>query len=267
LQAQSNAITAARQHSPAATFQVFLLMNRSLTNPTPFEGVAKGWLEKRSSILARLLFGSHIASYTELGRTEEEEKSCGHSEQLMLMRREWDNIRISFFRIAKFKLNNPKEWVDPQQVAIMLNRSPCSSCGRLLVAELETFWEQLAEFLRISLNTCRAKFQRLFIFHLGYTVKYGKLGKPKNVYPNTTILAALRDAGWQLLKLPKLTAAQRLPDACFDAATVASLKRKPVNLKKIEFKQEESDDEYQFSDQEDDDEDYGRQPPQKKSKR
>jgi hypothetical protein len=269
MQKESKTITKARKHSPAATFQVFLLMNRTLSYPAQFEGKVLSWLDKRAFTLGRLLFGSEIEEYEELGMTEEEEKSCGHSEQLMLMTSAWENIRFQFFHLAEIKMEDPHEWIQPQQVALMLNRSPCSSCGRFLVAELVSFWEALAEYVGMAVDLCRARFQRLFIFRLGYAVKYGKQGIPKHFYPNFTILAALTKAGWLLEKLPKVESAQRQPDACFDTATLSSLKRKPVNLKKIKIQQVESDEDYSYSGQsesESSDEDR-RQPPKKKPKK
>jgi len=210
-------------------------------------------LEKRKSTLYQLLFGSEITEYEELGLTEKEPESCGHSEQLMLMSRQWEEIRLEFFTIAKLKLEGSKEWFQPRQVVLMLNRSPCSSCGRFLVAELEAFWHALAEMSGMSTDWCRIRFQNTFIFRLGYTVRYGKTGIPKDRYPNFTILQALTKAGWVLEKLPKLAPKDRHPEACLSSETVSQLKRKPVNLKKIAVKYEESDEEYEFSGTEEDD--------------
>src|SRR5688572_19697937 len=253
MQKESTAIMNARKHSPAATFQVFLLMNRTLSHPAMFEGHVMEWLERRRMTLLRLLFETKVEEYELLRWTEEEESSCGHSEQLMLMKAEWENIRSHFFHIAKVKMEHAREWIQPQQVVIMLNRSPCTSCGRLLVAELTTFWEALAEHVGLAVDACRARFRRLFVFRLGYTVKYGKVNIPKDKYPNAIILAALKRAGWELEKLPKFTSEQRQPESCFDTATLSSMKRKPVDLSKIKCKQEDSDSEYSPSYEEDDD--------------
>jgi len=274
LTAESPGVVKARENSPAKTFQVFLLMNRTLKHRAPFQGVVLDWLGKRESTLYQLLFGSEIKEYYELGLTQKEPDSCGHSEQLMLMSKQWEDIRIEFFTIAKLKLQGSKEWIQPRQVVLMLNRSPCSSCGRFLVAELEAFWQTLADMFGLSADQCRIKFQNLFIFRLGYTVRYGKTGIPKDRYPNFTILQALMKAGWVLEKLPKLAPKDRHPEACLSSETVSQLKRSAVNLKKIAIKYEESDDEYQYSGSEDDDyqssessdEDI-KKPPRKKQKR
>jgi hypothetical protein len=275
LTANSPGVVKARENSPAKTFQVFLLMNKTLKHHTPFKGLVADWLEKRQSTLYQLLFGSEITEYFELGLTQKEPDSCGHSEQLMLMSKQWEDIRIEFFTIANLKLQGSKEWIQPRQVVLMLNRSPCSSCGRFFVAELEAFWQALAEMSGLSADQCRIKFQNVFIFRLAYTVRYGKTGIPKDRYPNFTILQALTKSGWVLEKLPKLAPKDRHPEACLTSETVSQLKRNAVNLKKIAFKQEESDDDYEYSGSEEDD-DYGssessdedrKKPPRKRQKK
>jgi hypothetical protein len=144
-----------------------------------------------------------------------------------------------------------------------------------LVAELEAFWQALAEMSGLSADQCRIKFQNVFIFRLAYTVRYGKTGIPKDRYPNFTILQALTKSGWVLEKLPKLAPKDRHPEACLTSETVSQLKRNAVNLKKIAFKQEESDDDYEYSGSEEDD-DYGssessdedrKKPPRKRQKK
>jgi hypothetical protein len=111
LTANSPGVVKARENSPAKTFQVFLLMNKTLKHHTPFKGLVADWLEKRQSTLYQLLFGSEITEYFELGLTQKEPDSCGHSEQLMLMSKQWEDIRIEFFTIANLKLQGSKEWI------------------------------------------------------------------------------------------------------------------------------------------------------------
>ncbi len=273
--AQSPGVIKARENSPAKTFQVFLLMNRTLKHPAPFQGKVIDWLQRREKTLKKLLYKSDITEYQDLRYVQKERDSCGHSEQLMLMSKQWEDIRLEFFTIAMLKLKGSKEWFQPRQVVLMLNRSPCSSCGRFLVAELEAFWRALADMCGLSADQCRIKFQNMFIFRLGYTVKYGKTGIPKDRYPNFTILNALTKAGWVLEKLPKLAPKDRHPEACLTSETVSQMKRNAVNLKKIEIKYEESDDDYEYSGSEEDDyyessessDEDRRKPPKKKQKR
>lgn len=269
LQKVSPGIMKARANSPAATFQVFLLMNRSLKHPSQFQGVLKEWLSKRQATLKALICGSSgIEEYQEFAMVEKEPASCGHSEQLLLMSQEWERVREDLFRIAELKLQGYKGWIQPRQIVLMLNRSPCSSCGRFLVAELEAFWSVLANMCKMPEDQCRLKFKNMFIFRLGYAVKYGKTGVPKKIYPNFTILQALAKAGWLLEKLPKLAPKDRHPESCLDSSTIASMKRKPINLTKIEANQEESDDDYSPGEDDDYDSDGDKiRSPKKRQKR
>ena len=237
LQKQSQTIMKAREHSPARTFKVFLLLNKGATSKeAEFTGQVKSWLARRSDMLTLLFTKSEVPEYVEFSYTEKEPDSCKHSEQMMLRTKQWEDIRVRFFEYAIAIFNNPpQEWVPAQQVTLLLNRSPCTSCGRFLVAELEAFWNSVATELGQPKEICQAQLKTRIIFRLGYTVEYGKVGIPSDAYPNLLILAALQKAGWVLERLPKLAPQDRKPDACLGGATFNVQPPQQFDLSSVKF--------------------------------
>lgn len=256
LQKQSVTITEARQHSPAKTFQVFLLLNKAATsNPAEFTGKVGSWLDERSERLKTLLIEpTHdVVEYQNLSSTKEEPDSCGHSEQVMLMTKQWEDVRTSLFEYAKviFRVP-PQQWIPTRQLTLLLNRSPCTSCGRFLVAELEAFWSALGRVLGQTTVICRERLKTRITFNLGYGVEYGKTTQRSDQYPNLIILTALQKAGWVIKKLPIFTPQERKPDACLGGATLNVRPPQQFDISKIQFVEDESEKEFIPSEDEDD---------------
>jgi hypothetical protein len=243
LQKQSATIMEARKHSPAKTFKVFLLLNKGATSKeAQFTGQVVTWLTERSE-MKRLLFKEPtVKEYIDLSSTQKEPSSCAHSEQLMLRTKQWEDIRIRFFEYAIAVFNNPpQDWVPAQVVTLLLNRSPCSSCGRFLVAELEAFWTALAKALGQPKEICQTQLKTRIVFRLAYTVEYGKLGIPSDQYPNLIILTALQKAGWLLDRLPSLAPQDRRPDACMNGATITVQPPQKFDLGTVQFIENKDD--------------------------
>jgi hypothetical protein len=96
-----------------------------------------------------------------------------------------------------------------QKITLFCNRSPCTSCGRYLVIELENFWKLLKRRLALNLSEADTKklFGQLFTFQLVYTSLYKE--KSKDKYPNATILKALALAGWHTQAIKGLDSKER----------------------------------------------------------
>jgi hypothetical protein len=236
----------ARQHSPIDLFDKVLIQNLSRARPKPSEA-SNDWeqekLEHQRKTRKLLLSGkSKISEYDKLSKTEEEDKAYGHSEQLWMMSDQWRShlealVRAADHIVLALALGEAIK-VRAQKITLFCNRSPCTSCGRYLVVELENFWKLLKRRLALKLSDEETKqlFSQVFAFQLVYTSLY----KEKDEYPNATILEALRRAGWHTAGI-KAIASNKRKATCLSEVKVEEVKVDLEALKKQQEKLESRD--------------------------
>lgn len=233
----------ARKHSPIDLFDKVLIQNLSRARPKPSEA-SSDWerekLEHQQTTSKLLLSGkSKISEYDELSTTKEEEDAYGHSEQLWMMGGEWrshlETLVRAADRIVLALALDRKVTVHAHKITLFCNRSPCTSCGRYLVVELENFWKLLKRRLALKLSDKETKqlFSQVFGFQLVYTSLYK--AKSKKGYPNPVILKALQLAGWHTVEITPISSKKR-KKTCLSEMKVEKVE---VDWEKLEKQQEE----------------------------
>lgn len=136
----------------------------------------------------------HIYDY-DFDEIEGPIQTAHHSEQRMIVSKEWLNIRQTILEDVQNALvmGNPQATIANISniiVSMILNRSSCYACNAFLVAELISLWKDIARLLGCSWQQARDALKDIITFEVDYSVPYSDVENVEELDEQ------LRLAGW-----------------------------------------------------------------------